>query len=148
MKSARRRLYETTSHLLTVTRSLESIQPGGEGFKASIRVRLLHAAVRCRILALAEQNPAYFPVDTLGIPINHLDSIATIATFSSSLIWVALPRQGVFMRPTEVDDFLALFRYVAFLTGTPDHHFSSPSTARSVMESILMHEIQRQPFLS
>ena len=140
-KVARRRLYETTQHILQVTRSLQSIQPGGEGFKSSIRVRLLHAAVRSRILSLAEADPEYFSTSRLGFPINDLDCIATVSTFSSSLIWLALPRQGIFLRPQEMRDYLALFRYVAYLTGTPHEYFSAPSKARAVMESISMHEI-------
>ena len=138
-------MYETTQYLLQVTRSLHSIQPGGDGFKASVRVRLLHAAVRCRILDLAAKDPTYFDVPGLGRPINDLDCIGTICTFSATLIWVALPRQGIFLRQQEIKDYLALFRYVAYLNGTPDRFFASPSTARATMESLLLYEIEPSP---
>lgn len=84
-KVAKHRLYETTQHILQVTSSLPSIQQLGEGFASSLRVRLLHASVRRRILALAAQKPSYYLVEEYGIPVNDLDCIGTIATFSATL---------------------------------------------------------------
>ena len=60
--------------LIVATQSLEYIQPGGAGHASSIRVRLLHAAVRRRIMKLARQRPEYYDVGAWGIPINDLDS--------------------------------------------------------------------------
>lgn len=95
---ARKRLFETTQHLLQCTQSLDSIKPGGAGHASSVRVRLLHAAVRQRIMKLARQRPEYYNVEKLGVPINDLDCIGTISTFSATLIWLSLPRQGIWMR--------------------------------------------------
>jgi hypothetical protein len=92
VKVARHRMYETTQHILQVTKSLDSIKPGGAGHASSIRVRLLHAAVRRRILKLSHERPEYFDVEKLGVPINDLDSIATIGTFSTVLTWLGFPR--------------------------------------------------------
>lgn len=138
---ARHRLFETTQHILQCTSSVQSIQPGGAGFASSIRVRLLHAAVRLRITTLAQQRPGYYNVEELGIPINDLDCIATIVSFSSTLIWLSLPRQGIWMRDQEAVDYIALWRYIAYLTGTPTGLFETPVKARAVMESLLMNEI-------
>ncbi|TVY55793.1 Rubber oxygenase, partial [Lachnellula suecica] len=144
-KVAKRRMYETTQHILQVTSSLESIKPGGAGHASTIRVRLLHAAVRRRILALAKEKPAYYSVEEYGIPINDLDSIATISSFSSVLIWLGFPRQGVWMRPQEIKDYLALWRLVAHYIGTPTEHFQTPETAKAMMESILLSEVNPSP---
>lgn len=138
---ARHRLFETTQHILQCTRSLESIQPGGEGFASSIRVRLLHASVRQRILKLTKTRPNYYSVDQYGVPINDLDSIATIGTFSGTIIWLSLPRQGIYLRPQEIDDYIALWRLIAHYVGTPTSYFATPARAKSMMESLLMHEI-------
>lgn len=138
---ARHRLFETTQHLLQCTQSLQSIQPGGAGHASSIRVRLLHAAVRQRIMSLAQQRPEYYDVANWGIPINDLDSIATIGTFSATLIWLSLPRQGIWLRQQEIIDYIALFRYIGYLTGTPTESFETPEKARVVMESLLLNEI-------
>lgn len=141
-KVARRRLFETTQHILQCTKSLESLQPGGDGFASSIRVRFLHAAVRKRIMKLAQSRPDYYDVKAWGIPINDLDSIATIGTFSATLIWLSFPRQGIFLRQQEIIDYIALWRYIGYLVGCPtEPYFTTPAHAKAVMESLLLHEI-------
>jgi hypothetical protein len=140
-KVARGRLFETTQHILQCTRSLEGIKPGGEGHQSSIRVRLLHAAVRQRIVKLAEQKPEYFDLKEWGIPINDIDQIATIGTFSTSLIYISFPRQGIFLRQQEIVDYLALWRYIAYLLGTPDEWFETPARAKAIMESLFYYEV-------
>lgn len=140
-KVARRRLFETTQHILQCTRSLESMQPGGDGFASTVRVRLLHAAVRKRIMKLAQDRPSYYNVEEWGIPINDLDSMATISTFSATLIWLSLPRQGIWLREQEIADYVALWRYVAHVIGCPTDYFSTPAKAKAVMETLLHSEI-------
>jgi ER-bound oxygenase mpaB/B'/Rubber oxygenase, catalytic domain len=140
-KVVRRRLFETTMHVLMMTRSLEDVQPGGEGWTSSVRVRLLHSGVRQRILKVEKENPGYFNVETLGIPASDLDSIATINSFSSSLLFQSLPRQGLFATEAEKADYLALWRYAAYLLGTPDETFASPAEAKRMMESLILYEI-------
>ena len=66
----RRRFFETFQWLLQVTRDPAGLRPGGDGHVATVRVRLLHATVRRRILALAAARPGYFDVDRWGVPIN------------------------------------------------------------------------------
>ena len=144
-KVARGRLFETTQHILQCTKSLESIQEGGDGFASTIRVRLLHAAVRNRIFKLAETKPDYYDVKAWGIPINDLDSMATISTFSATLIWISLPRQGIYMRQQEKVDYVALWRYIAYVIGCPSDHFDTPDKARRVMEALLLYEINPTP---
>lgn len=141
VKVARHRLFETTQHILECTRSVESIQPGGTGFASSLRVRLLHAAVRQRIMKLAETRPDYYSVEKYGIPINDLDCIATIGTFSGTIIWLSLPRQGIWLREQEVVDYIALWRLIAHYMGTPTEWFETPARAKAMMESLLMNEI-------
>lgn len=140
--AVRRRLLETTQHILNVTHNLESIKPGGDGFADSVRVRLLHAAVRRRIMHMAEKEPRYYDMKTYGVPINDLDCIGTINTFSATMIWMGLPRQGIWLRKQEIADYLALWRYVAYLMGAPHDWMSTPESARRMMESLLVAEIK------
>jgi hypothetical protein len=145
-KVARSRMFETTQHILQCTKSLESIQPGGDGWASTLRVRLLHVAVRQRILALAKTKPEYYDTEAWGIPINDLDSIATIATFSSSLIWLSLPRQGLFLRQQEIEDYTALWRYIGHVIGCPTTGFlDTPTNGKRTMEALLLYEIQPTP---
>jgi hypothetical protein len=141
VKVVRRRLLETFQHVLHVTKDLDSIKPGGDGFAASIRVRLLHAAVRRRIMQLSKDKPGYYDVEENGIPVNDLDSIGTVSTFSALMIYVGLPRQGIYLRQQEAEDYVALWRWIAYVLGTPDEWFSTPHRARVIMESLVLSEI-------
>ncbi|RMD44593.1 hypothetical protein DV735_g496, partial [Chaetothyriales sp. CBS 134920] len=145
VKVARHRLFETTKFVLESTQSLESIQKGGAGFASAIRVRLLHAAVRKRIMKLAENRPDYYDVQAYGVPINDLDCIGTIASFSTNIIWISLPRQGVFLLQQEEEDYIALWRLIAHYMGTPTDFFNTPAKAKAVMESLIMTEIRPSP---
>lgn len=144
-KVAKRRLYETTQHILQVTKNLESIQPGGDGWASTIRVRLLHSAVRNRIMKLAKQRPEYYDVEKFGVPINDLDSLATISTFSATLIWMSLPRQGIFMLDQEIADYLALWRYVAHVIGCPTEPLADMRKTRVWLESMFYYEVKPSP---
>jgi hypothetical protein len=107
VRQSRRRLLETFQHILQSTESLQAIQPGGTGFNSTLRVRLLHTAVRRRIMALAERKEGYYSIEEYGIPINDLDSAGTISTFSALLMYIGLPRQGIFLTTQEQDDYLS-----------------------------------------
>ena len=140
-KVARHRLFETTQLILQVTQSVQSIQPGGAGHASALRVRLLHAAVRQKIMKLAQTRPDYYDVNQFGIPINDLDCIATIGTFSATMIFLSLPRQGIYLTKQEAIDYIHLWRYVAYLMGTPTGFFETPEKARTIMEVLLLYEI-------
>lgn len=145
-KVARSRMFETTQHILQCTKSLDSIQPGGDGWASTIRVRLLHVAVRQRILALAKSKPEYYDTEAWGVPINDMDSVATIATFSSTLIWLSLPRQGIILRQQEIADYIALWRYIGYLIGCPtEGFFDTPAAAKRTAEALLLYEINPSP---
>ncbi|KAB8276339.1 hypothetical protein BDV30DRAFT_224375 [Aspergillus minisclerotigenes] len=137
----RRRLLETLQHILQVSLSLDSIKPGGKGHVSSVRVRLLHASVRRRVLSLVKNRPEYYDIKKYGIPINDLDCIATIHTFSTSVVFLGLPRQGIFLRNQEIEDYIALWRLVAYYMGTPTDCFETTAQARAMMESLSVSEI-------
>lgn len=144
-RAARRRLLETFQHVLQVTRGPGSIRPGGEGFVSTVKVRLLHASVRRRILALEGARPGYFDVERWGVPVNDLDCLGTVLAFSSALVWIGLPRQGIRLREREVVDYTALWRWVAYLLGTP-HQQQQPwladyRRARVLFESLFEADI-------
>ena len=102
---------------------------------------MLHAAVRKRILSLTKTRPQYYDVESFGVPINDQDSVATISTFSAQLIWFALPAQGIFMKPDEIVDFIALWRLVGYYMGSPTDVMESPEVIKAYMESILITEL-------
>lgn len=141
VRQSRKRLLETFQHTLQATQSLEAIQPGGVGFNSTLRVRLLHTAVRRRVMALAARKEGYYDVEEYGIPVNDLDSAGTISTFSALLLYMGLPRQGIFPSVQEQDDYLMLWRYIAHVIGAPTDWFKDRKTAKLTMESLLLSEI-------
>lgn len=92
-------------------------------------------------MKLAQTRPDYYDVKKFGIPINDLDCIATIGTFSATMIFLSLPRQGIYLTKQEAADYIHLWRYVAYLMGTPTEFFETPEKARSIMEVLLLYEI-------
>ncbi|KAG6357034.1 hypothetical protein INS49_014910 [Diaporthe citri] len=140
-----RRLLETFQFILQATKSLEAIKPGGEGHITTVRVRLLHSSVRQRIMKLAKSRPDYFDVDKFGVPVNKLDSIHSITTFACNHMWLQLPQMGVHPNQQETADYIALFRYLGYILGTPHHYFDTVPKAKAVMESMLIHELRVTP---
>lgn len=138
---ARRRLYETGQWNLEVTKNIDSIKPGGEGWTSTVQVRLLHAAIRNRITKLTESRASYYDTDAWGIPINNVDQAGTISSFCSAPIWLSLPRQGIHLRQNEIVDYVALWRYLAYLIGAPTEFFETPERARKFQEAVLAYEI-------
>ncbi|KAF4123694.1 hypothetical protein GMORB2_6395 [Geosmithia morbida] len=151
----RRRLLETAQHFLEVVRDVDSVKPGGAGFVSSVRVRLLHATVRRRILQLQGESSEssgssssrdgkglYYDVEACGVPINHLHQMATIDAYSTSLVFLSLPRQGVRLSPREAADFLALWRWVGYVMGTPVDCMATTLGAKMSFESILVSEVR------
>ena len=120
---------------------MEGIKPGGEGHISSVRVRLLHSTVRLKILSLVNQQPEYYDIDKYGTPVSDLDCIGTINTFCSSVVWLGLPRQGIYLSNQEIEDYIALWRLVAYYMGTPTEPFENTAKARAMMESLLISEI-------
>ncbi|KAL2705597.1 hypothetical protein AAEP93_000847 [Penicillium crustosum] len=135
-----RRFLETFFWLLQITMDLKSIQPGGEGHTSTVRVRLLHATVRNRLLKLMDQDPAYFDEAKYGAAVNMRDAIHATAIFCCMPLFRQLPKIGIQPRPQETEDFLAMFRYIAYVMGTPDSFFNGTEQSKATMESIMMCE--------
>lgn len=136
----RRRLLETFQHFLDVAEDVDSVKPGGKGFVSSVRVRLLHASVRRRLMKLEREKPGYFNTELWGVPINDLHCMGTVIVYSASLIWLSLPRQGVELTEQQTEDYLALWRWVGHILGTPVDWMATPSQAKAMMESLVLSE--------
>lgn len=117
------------------------MKPGGEGNVSTVRVRLLHSSVRLKILDLMKQRPDYYDIDQYGTPVSDLDCIGTINTFCSSVVWLGLPRQGIYLSEQEIEDYIALWRLVAYYMGTPTEPLEDTTKARAMMESLLISQI-------
>ncbi|OAA36804.1 tat pathway signal sequence [Beauveria brongniartii RCEF 3172] len=138
----RRRLLETLQHFIQVVESLNSVKPHGVGFASSVRVRLLHANVRRRIMRLAAQRRDYYDTESWGVPINDLHQIGTILAYSAFVAFVTLPRMGVHLTEQQTADYLALWRWVGFIMGTPVDWMATPAAAKAMLETVMVCEFK------
>lgn len=104
------RAIETSMWVFTVAR------PGGlhrqsEGFKRTVRVRMIHAFVRRHIL-----NTVDWDTYDTGVPINQSDLAYTVVEF----MWLpvrSVQRLGIYYTPADLDAIYAMWRYMGYLMG-------------------------------
>lgn len=114
-KGASRRIAETTKWWIDVT------EPGamarfGEGFKSTLRVRVIHAMVRRQL----SQRPTWDAAD-LGLPVNQTDMQATYLGFSIVYL-LGLKLMGMPLRRDEKEAVLHLWRYIAWVNGVREEY--------------------------
>jgi hypothetical protein len=56
-------------------------------------------------------------------------------------MWDAMPKMGIYPTRQEASDFIALFRYIAYVIGCPDHYFCDVDRAKAVFESMWLYEL-------
>lgn len=102
--------------------SAASLRPGGKGWEAALRVRVLHAKVRRSILQQKKtgndgQSIPRWDTERNGIPINQEDMAATLLAFSVNVLIGIKIISGRPLPEREQRDYLALWRYVGWLLG-------------------------------
>ncbi len=108
-----RRLRQNIRHLL------EIMLPGGldrhgEGWKLSVRLRLVHARVRQQLLASEDWDQ-----EAHGMPLSAAHIALASCNFSGMMLWAA-GRIGARLNDEERDSFMQIWRYTAWLMGVPD----------------------------
>ena len=112
-KGAQRRVAETTAWWLACTRD-GGMDAGGEGFKSTLRVRIVHAMVRRQL----SQSPDW-DAGQLGAPINQVDMQATYLAFSVVQL-LSLKVTGVLVSRRDAAAVMHLWRYIGWLMGVED----------------------------
>ncbi|GAA5882082.1 hypothetical protein JCM1840_007546 [Sporobolomyces johnsonii] len=108
-----KRLLETT---LFVLDAMSDMTVGtGRGWKSAMRVRLLHAQVRRRILTGKGRYNKY-DVDREGLPINQADLMAVLGAFMVAPMW-SLRRMGIKVSPREEAAYQVAWRHVGYYLG-------------------------------
>jgi hypothetical protein len=110
MERAPKRLNETARYVrgLIVPAGLRRF---GEGYAASLHVRLMHANVRANL-----QHHASWDANNWGVPINQHDMVATVLLFSTVLV-EGLRTLGVRVDDDEAEAYQHLWRYAGHLMG-------------------------------
>ncbi|KAL1941846.1 hypothetical protein VTO73DRAFT_6846 [Trametes versicolor] len=118
--------------------ALAYLMPGGEGWRSTVRVRLLHGIARWRVEERWSREGNAQP----GVPISQEDMAATLAAFSTVPIW-SLHRLGLPPSPAEASAYLALWRHVGYYLGVSPpillRHFRDTQTADKFLATAALH---------
>jgi hypothetical protein len=109
-RMAYRRLAETTKFVLDVATS-PGLLRDSEGFKTTVRVRIMHAQVRAALLGSGK-----WKTDEWGAPINQQDMLATVLQFSVAYA-LGVEALGLVLTDRERDALMHLWRYVGYVMG-------------------------------
>ncbi|OLL75406.1 hypothetical protein Ae168Ps1_3807 [Pseudonocardia sp. Ae168_Ps1] len=122
---AMRRLAETQAWAFAVS-APGGMRPGGDGWRATLHVRAMHALVADRF----ERGDRY-DVATHGLPINQSDSAATLGLFNSTAI-LGCRLLGRHVSGTESRAIMHLWRYVGWLMGVDEDWLFDDERAQNV----------------
>ncbi len=112
-RMASRRLGETARWVLAVT-TPGAMAPGGEGWRSSLRVRLVHALVRRHLLDSGEWD-----AEAWGVPISSSAMMATAIGGFAIVPQRALTDVGAGTTAADLQSRTALWRWVGYVMGVP-----------------------------
>ncbi|KAJ9071502.1 hypothetical protein DSO57_1036234 [Entomophthora muscae] len=131
--TAWKRMVETALMVQDVM-SFGTLGVGGTGWRAALKVRLMHAQVRRHVLRQSKYDQ-----EANGIPINQEDLLSTLMVFSTTVIY-SLRRLGVDVSEQDAEDYVATWRYVGYIMGVDHlHHFKSYRDTLVLKESVMVH---------
>ena len=138
-----RRLLETVSMVVSCMEDDGALEAGGRGWEACLRVRLLHSAVRARLL---EMDAWAAGPDEWGHPINQEDMVVTLLSFSYNVVY-GFQQAGNPVDAEEAEAYIHAWRYIGFLLGVAEEHNPCTSLAQSkaTLESCALHLIPPDP---
>lgn len=113
LEATPRRLAETMC-FVNQTCAPNALLPGGEAWKATVRVRLIHAHVRAALTHMPK-----WELDAWGTPINQTEMAGTNAAFSAIFL-DGMKRMGFRYSEAESQAVMDLWRYSGYLIGVDD----------------------------
>ena len=135
---AGQRMAETLRWVAAVT-TPEGMRRDGHGFKYSVRVRLVHCAVRFGV----SRSPQW-QWNEWGLPITNTDLFFTTSKVFCANLVDALEKLGIHYTGQDKEDIFALWRYIAYVMGVPDE-LNHVDMADSVYKNAIIHAVERAP---
>lgn len=108
-----RRIRQNTRHFIEIMLP-GALERQGDGWKLSVRIRLVHAQVR-RLLLESDD----WDVAECGMPLSSAHMGLASANFSATMLWQA-ERLGARLDAAAQDGFMQIWRYASYLIGTPE----------------------------
>lgn len=132
-----RRVRQNTRHIVEVTLP-GGLERGGDGWKLTVRIRLVHAQLRRLLL-----NSDEWDVATEGVPL-HMAHMSLAATGFSAANLHSVRKLGVQLTEEESAGFMHIWSYVAWLLGVPESLlFTTEAGAAQVRQ--VAHRFESQP---
>ncbi|KAJ9063281.1 hypothetical protein DSO57_1001719 [Entomophthora muscae] len=137
-KSAYRRGVET-AYMVSKAMERGQLVPWGRGWSAVVAVRLMHAQARIHATRISKRTKK----PLLGVAINQQDLMFTLLLFSVTVL-LGYDKLGVKYTLQQRDDYVAAFRYVAYLIGVedPENILAEFTTSLAFKQSLDIHLIQ------
>lgn len=107
-RQTRRRLAET-QHWAVSLGSADALRPGGEGWRVTVHVRVMHALVN-------DVHEPTWDVARWGLPINQADQAGTLGLFDGTLL-LGARALGVPVPREDAHALMHMWRYVGWLMG-------------------------------
>ncbi|KAI9296903.1 hypothetical protein K502DRAFT_328715 [Neoconidiobolus thromboides FSU 785] len=136
------RLLETALFVMDCM-CFDELKPEGRGWLSAFNVRMMHAQVRQHVLRLPK---GFYDKKLNGIPANQEDLYSTILVFSY-VVLINLERMGIDLSDQDKEDYMACWRYIAYLLGIKDEngYLASFNKGRCLRESIAFHLYEPNP---
>jgi hypothetical protein len=93
----------------------DGMRRNGDGFRLTMEVRYLHASVRAHLV-----QSKHWDWNDWGLPVGNVDAIYTMGTLFTENVIDALAKVGIKLSPREIDDVVALWRYIGYVMGIPE----------------------------
>lgn len=135
-KGAAKRMAETIEFWVNVTGE-NALDRSEQGFKHTIKVRLIHAYTRVMILKMP-----LWDSNKWGLPINQWDMVATNLGFSLAFM-DGLKKLGFKPSKDEVEGLLHFWKYIGYLLGIPAAYL--PDTEEQAIEELYKWTITQPP---
>ena len=130
-----RRLVETLRWAANASKP-EGMRRNGDGFRMTMEVRFIHAAVRYH--CSRDEN---WDWNDWGISVDNGSAVYTMGTLFSESVVRALQKVGIKYTAREIDDIVALWRYIGHIMGIPeDINFTDWADLRRKSDIIRMVE--------
>jgi len=132
------RMAETLRWVAAVS-TPDGMRRDGVGFKYSVRVRLVHCAVRFGI----SKSPKW-QWNEWGMPITNTDLFLTTSRVFCANVVEALGRLGIRYTDREKDDIFALWRYIGYVMGVPDE-LNFVNRQDSLTRNAIVEAVEHEP---
>ena len=108
-----RRIRQNTRHFIEIMLP-DALERQGDGWKLSVRIRLVHARVRRLIRESGEWDESVY-----GTPVSAAHMAFASANFSAGMLFQA-QRLGAIVDAETRRGFMQAWRYASYLSGTPE----------------------------